>query len=311
MNRNFARQIVQVLDQSGVSETSLSDGRAALDEKESQDGTSRYAIIRPMNILLTYVPATRWVDYDYEFIESGVISFPDLVRDYARATEGEWVPENLHETDVQRANGSYILLDFEFRGYAFHWELHWSGGQALNECERAIHQFARHYLTGDFLYAGGLLDQCTYLCYLPHGAIHAIHEIMQQVGQTWPTVDELVAWFQQEKKDRLHWEEQWATIIQHSDLLHVNDLSTTGARPLHTAVQEVLRGQLDEGVLPVLVGNYGAQPDLLDAAGKAAYDYATGNQHLIELLHTRFDGKIPVDREYAEQEWYLPIGIYI
>lgn len=323
MNRDFACRVLQVLERYDVlqpgqynhlgknvpDDIEISGSRYV--EEDVEGYLSRHSIIRLMDLLQAWVPGDRWVWYDYEFYENGILTNVGMVKRFADATGEEWVPERLRETSEQRADTLYELVDFSFKGQAFHWEFRPSYGMALQELNFAIHDFARHHLSGNFVDAGGVFDQCTNYCYLPHGAIAEIRDLLQQIQRTWPTSDELISFFRQKKEERDDWVSSMGALIQQSDFLHVNELSERGERPLHVAVQEVLRGNLDESVLAYLIGDYDARPSLVDADGRTAFDYALGNEELISKLRISFTGKwFPIGKKYQDAEWYLPIGYY-
>lgn len=307
MNRDFARRVLQVLERYGILQPKARKDWGEHVEHDVESYLANRSIILLANLLNDWVPEERRVIYDYEFYES-LYDLDHMVKEFAQATGGEWEPEHLRATRVQE-NDWNLLMDFSFKGQAFHWEFERS--TEIWECDLAIHEFARQHLQGNFVDAVGVPDQCQYYYYLPDGAIIEIRALLQELRRAWPTADELINFSRQKEEERDNWACSMAALFQQSDLVHVNEMSTQGERPLHVAVQEVLRRNLDKGMPATLICDFDARPDLVDAVGKTAFDYAQGNERLITWLRNSFTGRwIPgeVQEAIEEHEWYLPIG---
>jgi hypothetical protein len=244
-------------------------------------------LIRP-ELLFSY--SMDWDNYGH-----GLVSFEEILERFSAATGGEWAPADLAAS--YDADTDAEVVTFTFRASRFRWEISHASGVAVTELRAAISGFAAQHLTGRVF-------QGEHCWYLPAALAGELAAFIKETSRTWPRSDQLAAIFRSVLPappdpgpawPGIVWSE-WMSVIdsvqEESSLERINDLASTGERPLHVLVKQT--GQISHeilrkerlGVIADLIETYHADPLLRDAAGLTAFDHAAGAADLTQALST-------------------------
>jgi hypothetical protein len=238
-------------------------------------------------LFLSLVKDNHRITYDYESFENGILSAGELIQLFARATHGDWLLQELQEDERLHQGHAVLDIRFSFNQHPIHWEIDLEDGLTLPHIEQAIQTFARQYLPGRFLTPGSP-DQLSNWFYLPAAMLPDLHELVLHTRHSWPSAEELISFF--EHLDAPDWEEQWTTILYHSDFTYINQSDANGHYPLHTLVEHLHRHTRHDDasyrreMLSILVDAYDANPALLDTHGYTAFHYAYDDLDLLKRL---------------------------
>ncbi len=105
-----------------------------------------------------------------------------LIQCFARATQGEWQPEQ-----IRARRGSMTAIDFQWRGEAFHWEFEGIEGSDYVDPHfyGPLGEFERQHLSGSFASLISPDDQMAHLFYIPWAALGDVKEIISEIRSQW------------------------------------------------------------------------------------------------------------------------------
>ncbi len=159
-----------------------------------EDMEGEWTVYEVLNVLSLFIAEepNHCVWYDGERIYDDE-DYAHLMQEYADATVGEWIPENLSSARSYEEGGKECdIIDFDFRGIHFHWEFNASGSDWVDPAFLdLVEQFSRTYLEGEF-FEVPTHDQTACFYYLPHRTVASLIIIMEQIEQHFANFDAFV-----------------------------------------------------------------------------------------------------------------------